>query len=146
MNLSLFGSMALNSLRIEKGFKVYADLDYSHYLDSGIEPFISKKKKIGEEYYKEISTNKVSTMFNIHAEDGWEWSIQGDSPILVDRNDKKKVIGYITTSAKGAETNKTYGIGFIDRDYINNTDCYIDCYGFNWKIDILKNPPLKIKL
>ena len=37
-----FGNYALNSLRIEMGFMVKADLDYAHYTEAGIEELIVK--------------------------------------------------------------------------------------------------------
>ena len=140
INLSLFGSLALNSLRIEKGFKTYVDLDYQHYLDAGIKPFICKHKKKGIKQYDNISQGKISSIFYIHTDKQWEWSVVGDTPILFE----DKVIGYITSSAKGGITNKTIGLGYIDKNMKNNKNCYVNCFGNNWKIDILDEPPIKL--
>lgn len=134
LDMTLFGSLALNSLRIDKGFKTYSDLDYSHYLDAGIKPFISKKKNIGEKYYEKISTGKISCKFRIHTDKGWEWSVMGDSPIF---EKEGNLIGYVTSSARGAENGDTIGLGFIDKKKINKSDCYVKCFGFDWNIDIL---------
>jgi dimethylglycine dehydrogenase len=131
LNMSLFGSFALNSLRIDKGFKTYADLDYSHYLDAGIEPFISKKK-INKKYYDEVSSQKISCKFRIYTDKTYEWSVLGDSPIL---DDEDNLIGYVTSSALSARNNYTVGLGFIDKNKIHKKNCYIKCLGFNWKID-----------
>ena len=137
MNLSLFGSMALNSLRIEKGFKTYNDIDYSHYLDASIEPFISKNKNIGINTYDKVSSGKISSKFKIHTDINWEWSVVGDTPIMIDINNQSSVIGYITSSAKSAVSNETIALGFIDRNMISNNNCYVYCFGHKWKIDIL---------
>ena len=134
LNMSLFGSLALNSLRIDKAFKTYSDLDYSHYLDADIKPFISKKKNIGENYYEKISTGKISCKFRIHTNKGYEWSVIPDSPIFEKNNN---LIGYVTSSARGALDDHTIGLGFIDKKKINTSNCYVKCYGFDWNIDIL---------
>lgn len=36
IGMTPFGNYALNSLRIEPGFMVKADLDYSHYTEAGL--------------------------------------------------------------------------------------------------------------
>jgi hypothetical protein len=43
-NAAKLGSHAVNSLRIEKGFKFKADLDFAHYTEAGIDRFLAKKK------------------------------------------------------------------------------------------------------
>lgn len=141
-NLSLFGSLALNSLRIERGFKTYGDFDFSHYLDAGITPFISKnkKKKIALNYWK--PDNKISSMFKIKTDKGWEWSVVPDTPIFININYQKKLIGYITSSTKSATFGDTIGLGFIDRTMIDKQNYYINCFGDNWDIEILKKPLL----
>ena len=42
--LPLFGGLAQNSLRMEKGYMVRADFDYSHYKECDIDMFVTKKR------------------------------------------------------------------------------------------------------
>lgn len=134
LDMTLFGSLALNSLRIDNGYKTYSDLDYSHYLDADIKPFISKKKKTGENNYDKISNGKIFCKFRIYTDKGWEWSVLGDSPIF---EKEGNLIGYVTSSALSAKNNYTIGLGYIDKNKINKKKSYIKCYGFDWNIDIL---------
>ena len=72
----------------------------------------------------------IQLLFDISADDGWEWSILGDSPII---NEKNEIVGYITSSAKGAESQKTIGLGYINRN-INYNHLSLLSYGNKWKI------------
>ena len=116
MGLAHFGGHALNALRIEKGFKIKADLDFAHYTEAGIEPFVRKKRTFPflgrdttvngtEEGAKLLPGGSVvdgadhagdspgdkgrraSCMFHVDVATGYEWSVVSDSPILLRRAD-----------------------------------------------------------
>ena len=78
------GSAAINSFRIERGFKLWADLDFVHYKEAGIEPFITKKRDfMGKDVEGAYKPTKKSVMFQIDSPKEWEYSCVGDTPIYL---------------------------------------------------------------
>eukprot|EP00468_Gymnochlora_sp_CCMP2014_P000687 CAMPEP_0167740864 /NCGR_PEP_ID=MMETSP0110_2-20121227/532_1 /TAXON_ID=629695 /ORGANISM="Gymnochlora sp., Strain CCMP2014" /LENGTH=815 /DNA_ID=CAMNT_0007624841 /DNA_START=154 /DNA_END=2601 /DNA_ORIENTATION=- len=149
LELIPFGSMAVNSLRTEVGFKLRGDLDYVHYSEAGIEPFIGKKNKfLGRD--EKYVPQKRAVIFRVHAGTGWEWSIPSDCPIL--SNDHPgKIIGYTTTSAKGQRTGETFAMGYLlledgasPESVLNSLgdNLYVLAYGNEWKVEVLSQPPV----
>lgn len=129
--LTLFGGLAQNSLRIEKGYMIRADFDYAHYSECNIDSFMSKTRDyIGKDTAS--SRNMRTLLANVEAEPGWEWSIISDSPIIHTSTDQ--VVGYTTTAAKGGRTSRTIAHGFVDRS-ITVEDCHVEAYGNNWDIE-----------
>ena len=138
-----FGSVALNGLRIEQGFKIAADMNMAHYQEGGIGPFVSKKRGfVGRD--DEFVAEKKCIMLEVDTEEGWEWSLPGDTPIV--RKSDSKVVGYVSSSAYGIQTEKTIAIGYMydGEDGEGLEDLYVDSYGFNWSCRVLKEPPVEM--
>mmetsp|Transcript_17250 Transcript_17250/g.19620 ORF Transcript_17250/g.19620 Transcript_17250/m.19620 type:complete len:842 (+) Transcript_17250:84-2609(+) len=139
--LKHFGSAALNSLRMEKGFKLRADLDLSHYKEAGIGPFLAKKRKfLGRN--DSFEPARLSKMFKIYTDKENAWSIPGDTPV---KTAEGKVIGYTTTAAKSATFNGTYGMGFVYADADLPAKVFVEAYGSKFEAEILDTPPERMK-
>jgi len=146
-NMILFGSVALNGLRIEQGFKIGADMNLAHYKEGSIEPFVAKKRHfIGRN--DDFIPEKRCVLLNIDTDNGWEWSVLGDTPIVNKMNNK--VVGYISSSAYGIITKNTMAIGYLyendenDENLIVHENLVIQAYGFEWPCEILDSPPVKM--
>lgn len=153
LGLIHFGGLALNSLRMEKGFKLKADLDYAHYTEAGIDQFISKKKmKAGHGAFLGQDSSYVRTrraaMFKVHTEPGYEWSVVSDSPII-DRN-TGQVVGFTTSATAAPETGHTVAMGFMkladcEKELVNSSsDLYIEAFDQVWDVDELSAPPASV--
>uniref|UniRef100_A0A7S2WIX2 Dimethylglycine dehydrogenase n=1 Tax=Mucochytrium quahogii TaxID=96639 RepID=A0A7S2WIX2_9STRA len=139
LGLRHIGSAAINSMRIEQGFKFRADLDFAHYKEAGIGPFVAKKRSfIGRD--DAYQPERQSAMFRIETDPTWEWSIVGDTPIR--RKSDDKVVGFTTTSCRGASTSATIALGYVNGAYDESdpNDLYIDTFGFNWPVQVLEEP------
>lgn len=144
--LRLAGGAAVNSFRTEQGFKVRADLDYAHYTEASIDIFLSKKRDfLGKN--PNAKPKRRFSIFQVETTPGWEWSIVGDLPIL--HKPTGDIIGYTTTSARGATTNKTVALGFVldkafERVEDSSAEFEIRAYGHTWPVSIFKNPPVTV--
>eukprot|EP00658_Telonema_sp_P-2_P033315 TRINITY_DN2447_c0_g1_i4.p1 TRINITY_DN2447_c0_g1~~TRINITY_DN2447_c0_g1_i4.p1 ORF type:complete len:506 (+),score=104.67 TRINITY_DN2447_c0_g1_i4:759-2276(+) len=131
--LSHFGNYALNSLRIERGYKIKADLDYAHYSEADIGMFLKKEGDFVGRDDGQVPT-RSSKSFHVDTEPGWEWSIPGDSPIRdLDGNN----VGVITTAAHGARTNKSVALGYLFAG-APHEDLHVESYGRRWPIEIVQ--------
>ena len=142
-NMILFGSVALNGLRIEQGFKIGADMNLAHYREGSIEPFVSKKRHfIGRD--DSFVPEKRCALLKIETGKGWEWSVLGDSPIVNTKNNA--VVGYITSSAFGIQSKSTIAIGYLlNQEEFDEADgLVVQGYGFDWKCTVLNEPPVKM--
>jgi dimethylglycine dehydrogenase len=144
LDLKHVGSACINSMRIERGFKFRADLDLAHYKEAGIGPFLAKKRAfLGKDVEDKIPITRTSAMFQVEAEAGWEWSVIGDSPIYRKRDNK--LVGYTTTSARGAATGKTVAIGYTMTDaFDQSTEAHealeLNTFGFRFPVKFLAEP------
>jgi len=110
-----FGSYALNSMRIEKGYHAWgADIgsEYSLY-DAGLEHFISGNNKDFVGYGAVSTQSEVASQWEFVALEipGEGPDTLGSDPILIDN----RVVGYVTSSARGFRTNKRLALGYIER-------------------------------
>eukprot|EP00515_Schizochytrium_aggregatum_P017301 CAMPEP_0202098848 /NCGR_PEP_ID=MMETSP0965-20130614/2104_1 /ASSEMBLY_ACC=CAM_ASM_000507 /TAXON_ID=4773 /ORGANISM="Schizochytrium aggregatum, Strain ATCC28209" /LENGTH=869 /DNA_ID=CAMNT_0048667351 /DNA_START=74 /DNA_END=2683 /DNA_ORIENTATION=+ len=140
LELRHIGSAAINSLRIEKAFKLRPDLDFAHYSEAGIGPFLSKKRDfLGRD--DAFEPTRESAVFEVATPAGWEWSVQGDSPVR--RASDDAIVGFTTTSARGAITKKTIALGFVQTDAGLTTDepLYLQTFGEHWPVRLLPAPP-----
>lgn len=127
----LFGGLAANALRIEKGYQVRADFDFAHYSECGIEPFISKKRDfLGKATVSERDMETV--LLEVAVDPGWEWSLVGDTPIV--HGPTEAVVGYTTTAARGARTGVAIVRGFLDRK-MSPAECRLESYGRSWDLE-----------
>jgi len=140
LGLTHFGSYAQNALRIEKGFKIKADLDYSHYTEAGIEPFISKKKTIPFVGHNPTHVpTKSAAMFEVQTAPGYEWSVPSDLPVVDKEN---QIVGYTTSCAFGATSQKTLAMGYVLPGVDLSGPLTIKCYGETFAARHLSTPPL----
>eukprot|EP00457_Paulinella_chromatophora_P001617 gb/GEZN01001619.1/.p1 GENE.gb/GEZN01001619.1/~~gb/GEZN01001619.1/.p1 ORF type:complete len:889 (-),score=152.49 gb/GEZN01001619.1/:126-2792(-) len=145
LQLSLFGTLALNSLRQEVGFKVKADLDYAHYTEAGIDFFIGKAKRIaGGAFLGQDSTHtpqRQAALFRVQTKPGFEWSIVSDCPIWCGQ----QVVGFTTSAAPGARTGATLAQGYLllsaSPPVSTETEgLWLECYGERWPVELLAKP------
>ena len=144
----LFGSHAVNSFRVEKGFKVRTDLDYVHYSEAGIAPFVSKKRNfLGRD--DERVPNKLPVTLFVDTDCGWEWSVCGDSPIYHyetgkgSNSNQGKLAGYVTSSARGAVTGRAVALGYVFSSSLESGGRFaVRCLGHEWNCEVLNKPPV----
>jgi len=128
--LTNFGSYALNSMRIEKGYHGWGSdigTEYTLY-DAGLEHFVSRDKTdfIGCEAFAK-QAERASDWEFVALEvlsDGPD--VLASDPILY----KQEVAGYISSSAFGFRTNKQLALGYIKRGTFSlNDECCIQSFG-----------------
>jgi len=136
-NTGRFGSYAMNSLRIEKAFVIKADLDFAHYSEASLGFFVSKTKDFkGKDSAYVPERRRLS--FVVDTDDGYKWSVPGDSPIH--RRDTDELVGFTTSSAVGAITGDTIALGFLNGSSLAEVkglfehELYVSCYGKQWKV------------
>ena len=143
-NMILFGSVALNGLRIEQGFKIGADMNLAHYKEGAIEPFVAKKRQfIGRD--DAFVPEKRCVLLRIDTEKGWEWSVLGDTPIC--RKSDGQVVGFISSSAYGIQTQSTMAIGYLMENGGKDNDeeaLVVQGFGFEWDCTVLAQPPVEM--
>jgi len=150
--LQPFGGHAVNSLRIEKGFKVKADLDFAHWTEAGIEPFVKLKRKATHQFLgrdaapPEGGAARRAAMFEVEAPTEYAWSVPGDSPV---RDAAGSLVGFTTTSALGAVTGRTIALGYVKMNEAGQplaapTDAglYVECYGHQMPLRVLPEQPV----
>lgn len=148
VGLRPFGAYALNALRVEKGYKVRADIDYAHYSEAGIEPFIVKGKHfLGRD--DAFDPVRRAALFRVDAPAGWEWSLPGDCPVVRLRDGM--VVGFTTSGAQGASTGAPIALGYVhltnDADgrwaaAADGDELAVQAYGGDWPAVLLSEPPL----
>ncbi|KAJ8603772.1 hypothetical protein CTAYLR_000328 [Chrysophaeum taylorii] len=135
-----FGSHATNSLRLEKGFKVKADLDFARFDEAGISAF-TRKSFVRPPI--DTPPARRAALFKIRAAPGFEWSVPGDSPIF-SAAAGDKLVGFTTSSAFGTEANATLAAGFLLQPD-TPTDLRVECFGMRWPCEILESPPAPVR-
>ena len=126
-----FGMFALNSLRIEKGYKSWkGDLssDYS-VLETGLERFINFGKEIdfpGKsailiEQQSGVKKNSVSLILD---------ESDYDAPYMATLWKDNKIVGEVTSSAWGYRVEKPIALAMISKEFsISNTEVEVEIYG-----------------
>lgn len=155
LELQPFGSQAVNSLRIEKGFRVKTDLDYAHWTEAGVEPFVALGRKnekmrfLGRDAPPPEPASgdaRKHAVFAIETSEAHAWSVPGDSPVL---DAEGSVVGFTTTSAKGAITGRTVALGYVrcgaDGEPLaapGDGGLVVECYGNRWPLQVLDRAPV----
>lgn len=134
-----FGSHALNSLRLEKGFKVKADLDYARLDEAGVDAFVRKSFK---RPVFDTPPERRSVLFAVDAPPGFEWSVPSDCPVL---DYERNLVGFTTTSAFGSEANKTIAAGYVRTASSESNNLYVECFGHEMPCSILEAPPAPVR-
>ena len=152
--MSHFGSYAQNALRIEKGFKLRGDLDFAHYSEAGIDPFVKKKLDFVGKDPSYVPT-RMSSVFKIQTGTGYEWSVPSDSPIRMGNAEtgegSSPIVGFTTGAALGGVTNSTISLGYVyTKDNGENTmaqpgdSLFVEAYGKCWPVELLEKPPVAV--
>lgn len=152
-DLRPFGSHALNALRIEKGFRVKADLDYAHWTQAGIAPFVARAR-LGRAFLGRASpppcdNARAPAVFLVETDDEHAWSVPDKSPVRDAA--AGTLVGYTTSAARGAETQRTVALGYV----LNGPDgaplasplssLFVECYGNEWPARMLDEPPVAMR-
>lgn len=155
--LAPFGGQAVNSLRIEKAFRVKSDLDFAHWTEAGIEPFVALNRKnelirfLGRDSTPPVASAGASrkhAVFTVATSPAHAWSVPGDAPVL---DASGAVVGFTTTSAKGAVTGQTVALGYVkcggDGEPLaapGDSGLVVECYGNSWPVEYLERPPVAV--
>ena len=143
LGLKPFGIRAMNSLRIEKSYKLVGtelSIEYSPY-ESGLDRFIHPNKGnfIGLEalnkWREKGFQNKLVTMEVHNITDA---DVLGNNPIYSDDS----VVGRATGGDFGFRLNKSIALGMIKPDLANvGQDLKIDILGKMHKVSIIEDSP-----
>ncbi len=139
-----FGMFALNSLRIEKGYRTWkGDLstDYT-LLEGGLDRFIKFDKNshfVGKDALlreKQIGVKKKFVILKVKA-NGF------DAPYMSTLWHNNKVVGETTSGAWGYRVNHSVALGMLKIDLCTpGTEIYVEIYGKKVKAEVQKNQPL----
>ena len=173
LGLAPFGGQAVNALRIEKAFRVKSDLDFAHWTEAGIEPFVALNRKnelmrfLGRDTTPQgsgtaadatladddasaampIPTRKHA-VFTVKTNPAHAWSVPGDAPVL---DSNGSVVGFTTTSAKGAVSGLTVALGYVKCGAggvplasPGDVGLVVECYGHHWPVALLERPPVAV--
>ena len=139
-----FGMFALNSLRIEKGYRTWkGDLstDYT-LLEGGLDRFIKFDKNshfVGKDALlreKQIGVKKKFVILKVKA-NGF------DAPYMSTLWHNNKIVGETTSGAWGYRVNHSVALGMLKIDLCTpGTEIYVEIYGKKVKAEVQKNQPL----
>lgn len=145
-----FGSLAVNSLRIEKGFKGKADLDYALWTEAGIKPFVDKdpaRMFLGRD--ADVTPQRESAIFFVEATPEFKWSVPSDCPVFSARG---ALVGFTTSSSYGTESRKTVALGYIIfNDHgqplvkPGEQGLTVECFGNHFPVELLEAPPASVR-
>ena len=154
LELRPFGAQAVNALRIEKGFRTKSDLDYAHWTEAGVEPFVALDRTgetlpfLGRDA-PPPAVPRRHAVFAVHTSAAHAWSVPGDSPVL---SASGEVVGFTTTSARGALTGQTIALGYVRCSAADgaplatpgDAGLSVECYGEAWPVELLERPPVAV--
>lgn len=137
LDIRPFGGYAVNALRVEKGFKLKADLDYAHYTEAGIDMFCKEAKPfLGR---GTGAPARQAAIFAVDAAPSFRWSVPSDCPIFCG----DELVGFTTSSAFGPRTGKTIVLGYMTKEVAADAKLVVEAYGNLWPTEMLPEPPLK---
>ncbi|MFT5112501.1 MAG: dimethylglycine dehydrogenase [Parasphingorhabdus sp.] len=115
MGLRLFGSRALNSMRLEKNWGSWASEYRPIYtpFEAGLSPFVSFMKErdfIGRKAAEAASSNKPDKRLVFLAVEAADADVVSDEPIWRD----KEVVGWITSGGYGHYTKTSVAAGYVN--------------------------------
>ena len=139
-----FGMYALNSLRIEKGYRAWkGDLstDYS-MLEGGLERFVKLDKpqnfpgKAAIMNEKQQSRKKAFVTLTVEAGDC-------DAPYMSTVWNGDEIVGETTSGAWGYRVNKSIALGMVKTEFaVPGTELQVDIYGQKYKAVVQEDQPL----
>eukprot|EP01063_Lacrimia_lanifica_P029277 TRINITY_DN442_c0_g2_i1.p1 TRINITY_DN442_c0_g2~~TRINITY_DN442_c0_g2_i1.p1 ORF type:complete len:1298 (+),score=497.22 TRINITY_DN442_c0_g2_i1:111-4004(+) len=143
-----FGSHALNSLRLEKGFLTRGDIDYAAWDEVGIERFVDISKDFLGKAAGGDPTRRRG-IFLVHTAAGFEWSIPSDCPV---KNAAGDIVGFTTSSAFGGEVGKAVALGYIKYGSdgaplaaVGEDGLTVEVYGQHFPVESVAAPPVPVR-
>ena len=137
-----FGSHAMNSIRIEKGYRSWGSelTPEISVVEAGLDRFFNLDKKnefVGSNAIKEKLNNEVKiklVYFEVEADTA---DVLGNEPVYY----KNEIVGLTTSGAYGFRVNKSLAFAYINSDLITiNTEFLIDIQGKKIKAKIIQEP------
>ena len=87
-------------------------------------------------------------VYLVHTSPEHAWSVPGDAPVL---NGSGTIVGFTTTSAKGAVTGHTIALGYVKNGAdgrplarAGEAGLRVECYGHAWPVELLGQPPVAV--
>ena len=116
MGLHLYGSRALQSLRMEKGFGSWATEYRPIYtpIESGLQRLIAADKEsfVGKEAYLAAKDRTPERRLVSIAIDGTQIDAVGDEPLYL----SGKAVGWVTSGSYGHHLGKSLALGYVPHD------------------------------
>ena len=91
---------------------------------------------------------RSAAIFDVATDEANAWSVPGDSPI---RDAAGRVVGFTTTSAKGAITGRTIALGYVKCSAegvplakAGESGLTVECMGHTWGVELLDRPPVEV--
>lgn len=134
------GRAALNSLRIEKGYRTYgADMTTEHNpLEAGVTSAVDLDKKdfIGKAALQKISKQTPSKRLRCLTVDDGQSIVLGKEPVFLDN----KAVGYVTTAAFGFSVNKPIAFAWLPRSATEGQAVEIEYFGRRIRATVSSDP------
>lgn len=122
LGLRLYGSRALQSLRIEKGFGSWATEYRPIYsvAEAGLERLVSLEKGpfVGKEAYLSARGQKPKLRLVSIAIGDTEVDAAGDEPLILDG----KAVGWVTSGSYGHHLRRSLALGYVPHDLADPAD------------------------
>jgi dimethylglycine dehydrogenase len=140
-NIGLFGAYAMNSMRLEKGYRAWG-LDYSSErtpIESGVDAFVelNKREFVGRDALLTHATRphrKRMVLLEI-GDDGpdpfYLHPVQADG----------KTVGIVTSGAYGHRTKKKLALAYVDAELPESAPLSVEIIGTRYPATVLKKPP-----
>ena len=141
-NISNFGTYAVNSLRMEKGYKGWGSeiTGEISLIESGMDRFfnLSKKDKfIGSESIKELISKGVKIKIIYIEVDTEDADPIGNEPVYYNN----EIVGVVTSGAYGFRVNKSLAFAYVDSNFADSTkEFHIQIQGSMRKAIVLEKP------
>ncbi len=139
-----FGMYALNSMRIEKGYRAWkGDLstDYS-LLEGGLDRFVKLDKEVDfpgkAALLAEKQQGRKKGFVTLEVEAG-----ERDAPYMAPVWHGDEIVGEVTSCAMGYRTNKCIALGMLRADLLDvGTEVEVDVYGTRHKAVVQEDQPM----
>ena len=137
-----FGSYAMNSMRMEKGYRGWGTelTPEISVVEAGLDRFFNLDKKdefVGSKAVREKINNGVKIKLVYLEVEANMADALGNEPVYY----KNKIVGLTTSGAYGFRVNKSLAFAYVNSDLVtNNTKFLIDIQGKKIKAKIIEEP------
>ncbi|XP_013400474.1 dimethylglycine dehydrogenase, mitochondrial isoform X1 [Lingula anatina] len=142
-----FGTYALNSLRLEKGFRMWgAEMTVDNNpLEAGLGFFVKLKKPadfIGKQALQKIKQEGLRRTLVFLTVDTEDVDPEGNETLWYNG----KVVGNTTSGTYGYEVKKSIAMAYVPLELsVPGTQVLVEMLGQKWNATVLKEPPVKIE-